>query len=154
MSIYSVSLFAALIIETVQHRLIDIQESPLISAEQELNYADGNMLTIALRRHSLQDSSTNFFEQHFAQHIQNDCDWDEKTLHCNNHRRCHAHTSNWLRSFNIKRDKCQLPRQQRFNVVLRKTSSENELLLMTPSNDPHTDTIPAIRRSFSSGILF
>lgn len=163
--LYSVSLFAALIIQTVQHRLIDIQESPaLISAEQEFNY-DENIPTITLRRHSFQENlnnTTNFFEQQFAQHIQNYCessvnDWDEKMLLCIDNRRCHANALDWLKSFNVIRDKCQyniIPQQRLFKMVLRKTSSENELLLMTPSNDPHIDAIPAIRRSYSSGLLF
>lgn len=159
------SLFAALIIQTAQHRLIDIQESPLIIAEQEFNY-DGNLQIVTLRRHSFQDIRNDvradFFERQFAQHIHNnsgldDSDWDEKTLQCNNNRRCHANALNWLKHFNIIRDKCQydkIPQQRRFKMDLRKTSSENELLLMTPSNDPSVDDIPAMRRSFSSGLLF
>lgn len=162
--LYSVSLFAALIIQTAQHRLIDIQESPLIPAEQELNF-DENLPKITIRRHSFQDNRsdvTDIFEQQFAQHIQNnselnDSDWDEKTLQCNSNGRCHINALNWLKTFNIMRDKCQynlIPQQRRFKMVLRKTSSENELLLMTPSNGLSVDDIPAIRRSFSSGLLF
>lgn len=164
--LYSVSLFAALIIQTAQHRLIDIQESPLISsADQELNY-DENLPPLTIRRHSFQDNrsnATDFFEQQFAQHIQNnsglncDSNRDEKTLQCNNNRRCHVNALNWLKNFNIIRDKCQynlIPQQRRFKMILRKTSSENELLLMAPSNDPSIDASPAIRRSFSSGLLF
>lgn len=157
--------FAALIIQTVQHRLIDIQESPLISTEQDSNY-DESLPTITLRRHSLcndRSNATNFFEQQFAQHIQNngepiDSDWPNEMLHCRNDRRCHAKALNRLKHFNIIRHKCQyhvIPQQRRFKMVLRKTSSENELLLMTPtSGGPGFNEIPAIRRSFSSGLLF
>lgn len=164
--LYSVSLFAALIIQTAQHRLIDIQESPIISAEHDLSH-DGNLPKIILRRHSCQDNNqsdaTDFFEQQFAQHIQNNCeqlndsDWDEETLQSNSNRHCHANALNWLKKFNIIRDECQyniIPQKQRFKMGLRKTSSENELLLMTPSNNPSVNDIPAIRRSFSSGLLF
>lgn len=164
--LYSVSLFAALIIQTAQHRLIDIQESPLISAnEQEFSY-DENLPKITLRRHSFQDQrsdETDFFEQHFAQHIRNSSELNGSnrigitTLQCNSNTRCHVNALNWLKSFNVIRDKCQdnlIPQQRRYKMALRKTSSENELLLMTPSNDPNVDDSPAIRRSFSSGLLF
>lgn len=166
-------LFAALIIQTAAqpYRLIDIQESPLLSAEQDFNY-DVDLAKIIVRRHSLQGThnqcdAMDFFEKQFAQHIQNNCesnensDWDGKSHQCNSNRRCHVNALNWLKKFNIIRDKCQynkIPQQRRFKMVLRKTSSENELLLMSPSssssNDPSVHDIPAIRRSFSSGLLF
>lgn len=169
-------LFAALIIQTAQqqqHHLIDIQESPLITTDQAFNYDDESIPKIILRRHSFQDNhENNFVEQQFVQHIQNNCDelngdnrdWDEKLhQHNNSDKQCHANALNWLKNFNIIRNKCQydtIPQQQRrFKMVLRKTSSENELLLMTPSSSssssgPSVDDIPAIRRSFSSGLLF
>lgn len=164
--LHSVSLFAALIIQTAQHRLIDIQESPLISAEQEFSY-DENIPKITIRRHSLQDNRSNetdFFEQQFAQHIRNNSElngstgWNEEaSIRCNSNRRCHVNALNWLKSFNVIRDRSQdnrIPQKRRYKMILRKTSSENELLLMTPSNDPSVDDMPAIRRSFSSGLLF
>lgn len=162
--IIHVSLFVALTIQNDQHRLIDIQESPLISAEHDLNY-DANLQMITLRRHSCQEirsDAMSLFEQQFAQHIQNYCEpndieWGGETFPRRTVRRCHANALNWLKHFNIIRHKCQyhiIPQQRRFKMILRKTSSENELLLMTPTTGTSVDKIPTIRRSFSSGLVF
>lgn len=160
-------LFAALVINTDQHKLIDIQESPLLQAELQLEQSqDQEQITIPItpRRHSIQEDkiSSNFFEQQFAQHMQSfendESEWDvsgETSLQKDS-RRFHANALNWLRHFNLMRDKCQYDTisQRRFKTVLRKTSSENELLLMSPTNGLSLGELPAIRRSFSSGLLF
>lgn len=162
-------LFAALTINSDQHKLIDIQESPNVQTDNhdpnnnhQVDPDDMQPISLTQRRHSLQDDhiNNNFFEQQFAQHMQtceNDNDWDEnETPHQKNKRRFHANALNWLRHFNIMRDKCPYDTisQRRFKTNLRKTSSENEILLMSPSNDPNLTELPAIRRSFSSGLLF
>lgn len=162
-------LFAALIIDTVQHKLIDIQESPLVQTEHEPNrdheqdhdLYDKCTMSFTSRRHSIQEDriSNNIFEQQFAKHMQisesDNNGWDE-TPHLNDNRRFHASALNWLRHFNLVRDKCQYDTisQRRFKNILRKTSSENELLLMSPTNDLDLGEFPAIRRSISSGLLF
>lgn len=146
--------------------MIDIQESPLLQTEYdsnhspELNVEEKMVMSFTSRRHSLQDDqiTNNFFEQQFAQHMQNcenDNDWNE-TIHQKNERCFHANALNWLKHFNILRDKCPCDTisQRRFKTNLRKTSSENEILLMSPANDPNLKELPAIRRSYSSGLLF
>lgn len=153
-------LFAVLIINTSQHKLIDIQESPLVLADYNQNPDQKITISLSPRRHSLQEdySSSNFFEQQFAQHIQNfdnDTEWND-THHRIEHRHFHANALHWLQRFNLMRDKCKydtIP-QRRFKTNLRKTSSENELLLMSPSNNQSIGELPAIRRSYSSGLLF
>lgn len=146
--------------------MIDIQESPLLQTDSNNNCAvdvdDMQPMSLPSRRHSLQDDhiNNNFFEQQFAQHMQNcenDSDWDEdETPQYKDKRQFHANALNWLKHFNIMRDKCPYDTisQRRFKTNLRKTSSENEILLMSPSNDLNFGELPAIRRSFSSGLLF
>lgn len=145
----------------VQPKLIDIQESPsVLTADHEQNPDQKITLSLSPRRHSLQEDfkNSNFFEQQFAQHIQNfkhDTEWNDTHHHIEN-RRFQANALHWLQRFNVMRDKCQydtIP-QRRFKTNLRKTSSENELLLMSPSNDQSIGELPVIRRSFSSGLLF
>lgn len=154
-------IFVALIIKTVQHKLIDIQESPLVLTDQSHNSTNPLSVPLTSRRHSLQGNidGANFFEQQFAHHIQcteNQIDWNGLLLCQMNGRRFHANALNWLKLFNVMRDKCEYDTtiQRRFKTILRKTSSENELLLMSPSNESNSSEPPTIRRSFSSGILF
>lgn len=156
---------AALVINTDQHRLIDIQESPLIQTEQEHEHPEQMLKNLhTQRRHSFQDdnlNNINFFEQKFAQYIQqidSDCESDSiDTQRYNENKIFHANALSWLKNFNVmyknylKYEK--LP-TSRLKTVLRKSSSENELLLMSQSNESSLRELPAIRRSFSSGLLF
>lgn len=113
------------------------------------------------RRHSLPDdtfrqaNSFNFFENQFThqvQHIDSDCECDWIGAHHHHHRDdgiFHVNPFSWLKNKCIQYE--TMP-PQRFKTILRKTSSENELLLM--SNDCSPSEFPIIRRSFSSGLLF
>lgn len=156
-------LFAALIIKTEPlHRLIDIQESPLVLTDQELESIMVNGLT-SPRRHSLQDDhldGCNYFEQQFAHHMQphidSDCECDWIGGHQHHHHKddagiFHVNPFSWLKNKCIKYE--TIP-SHRLKTVLRKTSSENELLLMSQSNNSSLRELPTIRRSFSSGLLF
>lgn len=141
--------------------MIDIQESPLVQNNQEQDQILTNSLT-SPRRYSLQDdslNSCNFFDQQFADHIQQhidiDCDCEWIGAHHHHHPRddgiFHANPFSWLKNKCIKFE--TMP-THRLKTILRKTSSENELLLMSQSNESSLGKLPTIRRSFSSGLLF
>lgn len=125
-----------------------------------------NKSLTSTRRHSLHGDSLNFFEQQFAnhniaQHIDSDCECDWIGAHHHHHRDddgiFHVNPFSWLKNFNVIQNKCikygTMPSRQ-LKSILRKTSSENELLLMSQSNQSSLRELPTIRRSFSSGLLF
>ncbi|XP_031625338.1 uncharacterized protein LOC116342012 [Contarinia nasturtii] len=157
----------ALIINTDQHRLIDIQESPLVHTdhpEQMLEHEHPEQMLKSPhspRRHSFQDdnlTNTNFFEQKFAQYIRpidTDCDSDTIDTQCRiENKQC---SLSWLKNVNAMYNnylKYEIIPPQQLKPVLRKTSSENELLLMSKSNNSSLRELPIFRRSFSSGLLF
>lgn len=149
-------------ISAEQSRLIDIQESPALTSvlvDQEQPNDNHSTLPLSSRRHSFQDNSSNsdnFFEQQFAQHIQqmmSDCDW-VGIHHHREYELLHTNAFSWLKNFNNKSFRYETMTQRRIKEILRKTSSENELLSQSMSNDPRLRELPAIRRSFSSGLLF
>lgn len=163
-------IFVALIINPDQHRLIDIQESPLLQSDHELDVDVYDLkltltlpLSSPLRRHSFQDDrfNKNFFELQFERHIQQmDENYAEEV---GNHHygestmQIQPNALQWLRKCGVMHDKCLLYEpnaHRRLKTLLRKTSSENELLLMSQSNEQFLRGIPAIRRSFSSSLIF
>lgn len=159
LSITIVSLSIALVIDSDPHRLIDIQESPLLLCDHEL----GQVLPQTSRRHSLQDErrllqsgGRNCFEIQFAQHTQHGASNRIRSHRRNETDIFRANAFNWLKNIDSmasKRLQYETLPQRRFKSILRRTSSENELLLISPTNDQLSET-PAIRRSYSSGLLF
>lgn len=152
-------IFSALIISPEQSRLIDIQESPLVT-DHEQSDDNHSILPLSSRRHSFQDDivyqddnkNNDFFEQQFAQHIQqmmSDCDWVD-THHHREYELRHANAFSWLNNFNSKSFRYETMPQRRIKEILRRTTSENELLSMSMSQT----SLPTIRRSFSSGLVF
>lgn len=129
--------------------------------QDQLNInCDHSSMSLASRRQSFQDDASNsidFFEQQFAQHIQqmiSDCDW-VGTHHQREYELFHANSFDWLKNINIMHNKTfkyETMPQRRLRTILRKTSSENELV--SQSNEANLRELPAIRRSFSSGLLF
>lgn len=155
-------IFPALIINQDEHRLIDIQESPLMHSDHDMDQEYDQKLTLPLtsvsRRHSYQGDRMNFFEQQFERHIQQIEDDSKEVgnhLYDDNTIQIHPNALHWLRNCAIMHDKCLLyepTAQRKLKSFLRKTSSENELLAV--SNDDFPRDISTIRRSFSSSLLF
>lgn len=148
--------------------MIDIQESPLVLSDLEHDQILTKSLT-PTRRYSLQGdslNSCNFFEQQFAnhhvvQHIDSDCECDWIGAHHHHHKDddgiFHVNPFSWLTNYNIMQNKCikyEIMPSRQLKSILRRTSSENELLLMSQSNQSSLRELPTIRRSFSSGLLF
>lgn len=159
-------IFIALIINQDEHRLIDIQESPLIHSDHDMDQEYDQKLTLPLtalsRRHSYQGvrMNKNFFEQQFERHIQqieNDSKEVGNHLYDDTAIQIHPNALHWLRNCTIMHDKCLLyepTAQRKLKSFLRKTYSENELLAVSQSNDDFPREFSTIRRSFSSSLLF
>lgn len=136
----------------------ELQEHSSCGNQLDVNQ---NFVPFMPRRHSSQeDRPCQFFEQQIMNHLQQSSNSVVQSQLITNRKEngCfHPSAINWLKNFNLVRNKIPeeiTSHRHFFKATLRKTSSENELLLMSQSSEHELNGPLFVRRSFSSGLLF